>query len=91
MQDNSGEVDMPWKDIVWNLEEDGNVAHIAENGLSVGEVEQVVTNAQKFGRSRSSGRPILFGYTASGDYVCVVYEEIDEITIYPVTAYILEE
>jgi hypothetical protein len=82
---------MPWKDIVWNHEEDGNVAHIAENGLSVGEVEQVVANAKEYGRSRSSERPILFGHTASGDYVCVVYEEIDDITMYPVTAYILEE
>ncbi len=26
---------MPWKDILWNYEEDGNVAHVAENGLSV--------------------------------------------------------
>jgi len=82
---------MPWKDIVWNYEEDGNVVHIAENGLSVGEVEQVVMNPEEYGRSRSSGRPILFGYTSSGDYVCVVYDEIDDITIYPVTAYILEE
>lgn len=82
---------MPWKDIVWNYEDDGNVAHIAENGLSVGEVEHVVTNAEEYGRSRSSERPILFGYTAGDQYVCVVYEEIDDITIYPVTAYILED
>lgn len=82
---------MPWKDIVWNHEEDGNVEHIAENALSVGDVEHVVMNAKKYGKSRSSGRPILFGYTVGGDYVCVVYEEIDDVTIYPVTAYILED
>lgn len=52
---------MPWKDVIWNDEEDGNVDHIAENGLSVGDVEYVVMNAERYGKSRSSGRPILFG------------------------------
>jgi len=82
---------MPWKDIVWNYEAHGNVAHIAENGLSMGDVEYVVMNPEEYGRSRSSGRPILFGYTEFGEYVCVVYEEVDDLTIYPVTAYVLEE
>jgi len=82
---------MPWKDIVWNHEESGNVDHIADNGMSIGDVEHVVMNPERRGRSRSSGRPILFGYTESGDYICVIYEEIDDITVYPVTAYILED
>jgi hypothetical protein len=82
---------MPWKDIVWNYEDGGNVDHIADNGLSIGDVEYVVMNPEKRRKSRSSGRPVLFGYTESGDYVCVVYEEVDDITVYPVTAYILED
>ena len=82
---------MPWKDIVWNYEEDGNVAHVAENGLSVADVEQAVMNAERYGTSRSSGRPVLFGYTNGGDYICVVYEEIDDVTVYPVSAYILDK
>jgi hypothetical protein len=82
---------MPWKDIIWNDEDDGNVDHIAANGLSIEDVEFVVSSAQEHGKSRSSGRPILFGYTEFGDYVCVVYEAIDDITIYPITAYILED
>jgi len=82
---------MPWKDIVWNYDEGGNVDHIADNGLSVGEVEHVVMNPDQHGKSRTTGRPMLFGYTPTGDYICVVYEEIDDITIYPVTAYILED
>ena len=82
---------MPWKDIVWNHEDGGNVDHIAENGLSIRDVEYAVMNAERYGRSRSSERPILFGFTDTGDYVCVVYEEIDDLTIYPVTAYILED
>jgi hypothetical protein len=82
---------MPWSDIVWNGEPGGNVEHIAEHGLSVGDVEYVIMNAERYGKSRSAGRPILFGHTEAGDHVCVVYEEVDDLTIYPVTAYILEE
>ncbi len=82
---------MPWKDIVWNHEEGGNVDHIADNGLSIGDVEHVVMHPVKHRKSRSSGRPIVFGYAESGEYVCVIYEEIDAVTIYPVTAYILED
>ena len=82
---------MPWKDIIWNHEAGGNADHIAENGLSIGDVEYVVMNPQRYGRSRASGRPILFGHTERCDYICVVYEEIDDVTIYPVTAYILED
>mgnify|MGYP001027020819 FL=1 len=82
---------MPWMDIVWNHEEGGNVDHITDNGLSIGEVEYVVMHARKYGRSRSSDRLILFGFTETGDYVCVVFEELDDITIYPVTAYLWED
>ena len=82
---------MPWKDIVWNHEVGGNVDHITDNGLSIGDVEYVVITTERYGKSRSSERPILFGFTEVGDYVCVVYEELDDITIYPVTAYILED
>lgn len=82
---------MPWKDIVWNHEEGGNVDHIADNGLSIGDVEHVVFHPEKHGRSRSSKRPMLFGYSESGEYICVIHEEIDDVTVYPVTAYILED
>ena len=34
---------------------------------------------------------MLFGTTERGEYVCVIYEEIDDVTIYPVTAYVLED
>ena len=82
---------MPWKDIVWNHEEGGSVYHIAANGLSIGDVEYVVMNAERYAKSRASGRPILFGRTEGDDYDCVVYEEVGDVTIYPVTAYILED
>jgi hypothetical protein len=82
---------MPRKDIVWNYDDGGNVEHIADNGLSVGDVEHVVMNPERRGRSRSSGRPMLFGYTEGGEYICVIYEEIDDATVYPVTANVLED
>lgn len=37
--------------------------------------------------SRSSGRPVAAGYTSDGRLVFVVYEEIDDGTVYPVSAY----
>ena len=35
----------------------------------------------------STGRPCCFGYTPGGDFIIVVYEQVDAETIYPVTAY----
>jgi hypothetical protein len=43
------------------------------------------------GVSRISGRPIAFGYTPDGRYICVVYEAIDRYTLYPVTAFAIED
>ena len=44
-------------------------------------------------RSRSSGRPITFGYTSAGRYIAVVWEHItdDPMTMRPVTAYDVPE
>ena len=40
-------------------------------------------------RSRSSGQPRAFGWTASGMYLTVVFENVsdDPLTVYPITAY----
>ena len=79
--------------IIWDEDEnpDGNVRHIAEHGLTVDEVEFVLENPANEGTSRSSGRPCCFGYTPSGDYIIVIYEEGDDDTIYPVTAFEVPE
>lgn len=79
--------------IAWDDEDDplGNVQHIAANGLTIEEVEQVLydpTNRPIV--SRSSGRPAVFGQTATGTDVLVVYEVLETepvIVIRPVTAY----
>jgi uncharacterized DUF497 family protein len=77
--------------IIWDLDEDadGNVQHIAEHGLSIEEVEEVLYAAEEVFASQSSGRPITFGETRTGKYIAVVFEVVDEAsrTVYPVTAY----
>jgi hypothetical protein len=55
------------------------------------DVEHVLCNPRKTGVSRSSGRPMAFGYTEWGNYIGVVYEQVDENTVYPITAFELEE
>jgi hypothetical protein len=40
---------------------------------------------------RTSGRPVVTGYTADGRLILVVYEEIDDVTVYPVTAYEVQD
>jgi uncharacterized DUF497 family protein len=82
---------MPWYDIIWNYEPGGNVQHIAEHGLGVEDVEAVLSNPLEKITSRSSGRPVVTGYTTDGRLIFVVYEEIDDVTIYPVTAYEVED
>lgn len=69
---------------------DGNIAHIEELGLTVEDVEHVLANPVRKGFSRSSGLPCVFGYTPDNVFIIVVYEVIDEDTVYPVTAYEVE-
>jgi len=77
--------------ILWDLDDDpdGNVQHIAEHGITIEEVEQVLYGAEEVIASQSSGRPITFGETTCGKYIAVVFEVIDEdpLAVYPVTAY----
>jgi len=67
------------------------VEHFAEHGISPDDFEQLVCDPLTKGLSRSSGLPAVWGYTADGRYIIAVYEEIDEITILPVTAYEVPE
>ncbi len=84
---------MPVVDVIWDLPDDpdGNVQHIAEHGLVPSDVEHVLKNPKRRSKSRSSGRPIVFGRTPAGEEIAVVYDEIDPGTIYPITAYQVEE
>jgi uncharacterized DUF497 family protein len=79
--------------VIWDDDEnpDGNVSHIAEHGLTVDDVEYVIENPTEQSESRSTGRPCCFGYTPGGDYIIVIYNELDDDTIYPVTAFEVPE
>lgn len=81
---------MPTKEFIWNEEPGGNIEHIAENGLSPEDVEEAVLNPVGRAVSRSSGLPIVFGFSRDGRYIAVIYEQVDKTTIYPVTAYEVE-
>lgn len=78
---------MPWYDFVWNSEAGGNAAHIAEHGISVEDAEKIVCNPLVTGFSRATGRPLSTGITVDGRLVVVVYEFIDPVTVYVITAF----
>ena len=83
---------MPVIDIIWDLPDDpdGNVQHIAQHGLVPSDVEYVLNQPKRRSKSRSSGRPMVFGRTPAGEDIVVIYEDIDDSTVYPVTAYLVE-
>jgi uncharacterized DUF497 family protein len=82
--------------IEWDAEEDvsGNVQHIASNGITIDEVEDVLYSPDcQSVQSRSSRRPAVIGETASGKTIIVVYERHKdgrEVIVRPVTAYEIE-
>ena len=82
---------MAWYDFVWNYEPGGNVEHIADHGLSPEDVEAVICDPLEKKVSRSSGRPVVTGYTSDGRLIVVVFEMFDDMTVYPVTAYEVED
>jgi uncharacterized DUF497 family protein len=79
--------------IIWDLPDDpeGNYVHIVEgHDVTIDEVEEVLGDrSSQRTESRSSGRPMVFGWTSTGKYIAVVYEEVldDPWTVYPITAY----
>jgi uncharacterized DUF497 family protein len=84
---------MDYLRIIWDEDDDpdGNVEHIAEHGLEIADVEHVLASPANEGTSRSSGLPVVWGFTPDGMHIIVVYEHIDEDTIRVVTAYEVPE
>ena len=80
---------MRFESIIWDLDDDpeGNVMHCDEHGITKEEVEDVFENVLDEDVSASSGRPVVFGDTSAGRHLMVVYEVVDEDSVYPVTAY----
>jgi len=80
--------------VIWDDEPGANVEHVAEHGLTPDEVDEVLLDRQiVVDYSSSSGLPCKFGYTSTGKYIIVVWEEAHDNprTIYPVTAYEVPE
>ncbi|MHB1038139.1 MAG: hypothetical protein ACYC35_27115 [Pirellulales bacterium] len=80
---------MRFRAVLWDLDDDpdGNVQHCAEHGIAKEEVEDVLQYATDADISRSSGRPVLFGDTATGRHLMVVYEMVESDVVYPITAF----
>ena len=77
-----------WFEFIWLAGDGGNIDHLAEHGISMDDFEHVFDNCEDEDESRSSGRPIRFGYTEDGRYIAVVFEWVDDdMTVLPVTAY----
>lgn len=79
---------MPFYSIVWDEE---NEAHLAEHDVRIDEFAEIVCDPDFVEESRSSGRPVASGYTSMGKYLACVYELLDEVTVYAITAYEPEE
>ncbi|MCP3904411.1 MAG: hypothetical protein GY715_12350 [Planctomycetes bacterium] len=82
---------MTWIEVIWTAEPDGNIRHMADHRVTPDEVEHVLANPMERDASGSSGRPIVFGHTTAGRFLAVVYEQIDDITVYPITAFDIED
>lgn len=82
---------MPWFDFIWDEELGGNVEHVKEHGLRPEDIEEVVQQPEITEQSRSSGRPAVKGHAPDGRYIFVVYEQIDDMTVYVVSAYEVDE
>ena len=78
---------MKWSHIIWDPTPGGNVEHVEEHDLTTDEVDHVLQNHESKGTSQSSGRPCVFGQVPDGRHIVVIYEEADEDTVIPVTAY----
>ncbi len=84
---------MGYTTIIWDMDDDpvGNVQHIAQHDLTKEEVEDALAEPEGRSTSRSSGLPIIFGTTSTGRFIAVVFQEIDNETIKPVTAFDIDE
>ena len=78
---------MPYYFFHWDA---STIDYLDQHGVTPGEFEEVVTAPDRVERSRSSGDWIAFGMTSTGKYLGCVYEEFAD-TIYPITAFVLDD
>lgn len=64
---------MPFYEFLWTPD---NLEHATDHGVSVEEIERVIKYPQRTGTSRSSGRPMAFGFSDDDREIACVYEMI---------------
>jgi hypothetical protein len=79
---------MPMYFFIWTPE---IIDHLAEHDVSPEEFEEIVNNPEYEDVSRSSGNPLVIGYTNEGRRLCGVFRRLDDETIEPITAYEVDE
>jgi uncharacterized DUF497 family protein len=75
---------MPHFEFIWI---DDNIEHLATNGLAPEDAENAMRKPASSFDSHSSGRRGIKGYATDGRLIAVIFERIDELTVYVVTAY----
>jgi hypothetical protein len=78
---------MPHFEFVWT---DANVEHLADNGLTPADAELAMAKPRSKFESTSSGRLGVRGRSVDGRLIAVIYEPMDELTVYVVTAYVID-
>jgi hypothetical protein len=80
--------------IIWDDEPGQNVDHVAEHGLTPNEGDEgSLDDSLPTAHSNTTDRPCKFGYSSTGKYIIVHWDELcdDPRMIYPVTAYEVPE
>lgn len=75
--------------IIWDEEPGGNVEHVAEHGVTPDEADEVIlANYYRATLSRTTGRPVVFGWTSTGKHLLVAFDRVsnDPPAVYPRTA-----
>jgi len=75
---------MPFYFFVWTPE---RLEKIEQHGVEQNDFEDIVQNPQRLEKSRSSDRLIAFGYSHDGRWLACVFENLEDDTILPITAY----
>jgi len=68
-----------------------DIKHLAEHDLTPEDFEYVLDHPVDKGKSDSSGRPAVWGYTEDGRFIIAIYERLGDGTILPFTAYEVPE
>lgn len=82
-----GSVTMPHFEFIWT---DGNIEHLADNGLEPEDAEAAMAKPDSKFESESSGRLGIRGRSVHGRRIAVIDEPVDELTVFVVTAYVID-